>query len=116
MIIAIAVTFAVALSLFVSVSVIPMFSKQLFALSRRKQQAAHSRSYMGAIGIMIEKGVMALVHVTTRNWMTRGRDRAAVQHHFDLRRHFVDAENGVSAPGQSKPDYQYSDSAPRAFF
>ncbi len=35
--IAIAVTSAVGLSLFVSVSVIPMFSKQLFMLARRKQ-------------------------------------------------------------------------------
>jgi HAE1 family hydrophobic/amphiphilic exporter-1 len=41
--IAIAVTFAVALSLFVSVSVIPMFAKQLFSLSGRKQESQRSR-------------------------------------------------------------------------
>jgi HAE1 family hydrophobic/amphiphilic exporter-1 len=69
--IAIAVTFAVALSLFVSVSVIPMFSRQFFALSRRKQRAAKSKSYLGAVGIMIEKGIMTLVHRVTKNWMTR---------------------------------------------
>jgi len=69
--IAIAVTFAVALSLFVSVSVIPMFSKQLFTLSQRKQQTVKSKSYLGASGMLIEKGIMSLVHVVTRNWITR---------------------------------------------
>jgi len=69
--IAIAVTSAVGLSLFVSVSVIPMLSRRLFALSRRRQPAGKSKSYLGAIGILIEKGIMWLVELVTRNWMTR---------------------------------------------
>ena len=69
--IAIAVTFAVALSLFASVSVIPMLSKQFFALSRRKQRGPKAKSYLGAVGLKIEKGIMALVRRVTRNWMTR---------------------------------------------
>ena len=71
--IAIAVTSAVGLSLFVSVSVIPMFSKRLFSLSRRKQKqrSGKSKSFLGSIGILIEKSIMWLVRIATRNWMTR---------------------------------------------
>ena len=69
--IAIAVTFAVALSLFVSVSVIPMFAKQLFSLAGRQQRSKGSKSLLGAIGIQIEKGMMGLVKVATKNWITR---------------------------------------------
>ena len=69
--IAIAVTFAVTLSLFVSVSVIPMFSKQLFTLSKRKQRAVSSKSWLGLSGSLIENGIMRLVKLATRNWFTR---------------------------------------------
>jgi HAE1 family hydrophobic/amphiphilic exporter-1 len=69
--IAIAVTFAVALSLFVSVSVIPMLAKQLFSFAGRQQRPEGSKSLLGAIGIQIEKGMMGLVKVATKNWITR---------------------------------------------
>jgi len=69
--IAIAVTFAVALSLFVSVSVIPMFAKQLFSLSRRKQASRRSKSPLGTIGGWLESGIMWLVKGVTINWFTR---------------------------------------------
>ena len=69
--IAIAVTAAVALSLFVSVSVIPMFSKQLFKLIGRKQRSPKSKSPLGSLGNLIQKGIMWLVKLATRNWMTR---------------------------------------------
>ena len=69
--IAIAVTSAVGLSLFVSVSVIPMFSKQLFSLSRRKQHAGQSKSVLGSGGRLVEKGVMWLVGLVTKNWLSR---------------------------------------------
>ena len=70
--IAIAVTFAVALSLFVSVSVIPMLSRQLFALSRPMQnKGVKSRSYLGDAGKLLEKAIMKLVHLVTRNRLTQ---------------------------------------------
>ncbi len=69
--IAIAVTFAVALSLFVSVSVIPMLAKQLFKLAGRRQESRRSKSVLGTIGRWLEKGIMALVRFVTRNWFTR---------------------------------------------
>ncbi len=69
--IAIAVTFAVALSLFVSVSVIPMFSKQIFKIAGRKQESRRSKSLLGTIGGWIESGIMWLVKLVTINWFTR---------------------------------------------
>jgi HAE1 family hydrophobic/amphiphilic exporter-1 len=69
--IAIAVTSAVGLSLFVSVSVIPMFSKQLFAFRQRKQRSAKSKSFLGSGGLRVEQGIMWLVRLVTKNWMTR---------------------------------------------
>ncbi|MGD9262676.1 MAG: efflux RND transporter permease subunit, partial [Desulfobacterales bacterium] len=69
--IAIAVTFAVALSLFVSVSVIPMLSKQLFSLTVRKTSSTGSRSVLGRIGGWIESAVMWLVKVVTGHWAMR---------------------------------------------
>jgi len=69
--IAIAVTFAVALSLFASVSVIPMLAKQLFNLAGRKAESRRSRSWLGTVGGWFEKGIMGLVKLVTRNWFTR---------------------------------------------
>jgi HAE1 family hydrophobic/amphiphilic exporter-1 len=69
--IAIAVTSAVGLSLFVSVSVIPMFSKQLFMLARRKQTSRPAKSFLGSVGTLIQNGMMWLVKLATGNWMTR---------------------------------------------
>ncbi|MEE4263292.1 MAG: efflux RND transporter permease subunit, partial [Desulfobacteraceae bacterium] len=69
--IAIAVTSAVGLSLFVSVSVIPMFSKQLFSFRQRKQRPVKSKSFMGSGGLLVEQGIMRLVRLVTKNWMTR---------------------------------------------
>jgi len=69
--IAIAVTFAVALSLFVSVSVIPMFSRQLFELAGSKD-SCQTRIQVGSnMGTRIVDGIMALVKMVTRNWMTQ---------------------------------------------
>jgi len=69
--IAIAVTSALALSLFVSVSVIPMFSKHLFKLTGHKQRSPKSKSPVGSFGNLMQKGIMWLVKLATRNWMTR---------------------------------------------
>ena len=69
--IAIAVTFAVALSLFASVSVIPMLAKQLFKFAGRKPESRRSRSWLGTVGGWFEKGIMGLVKLVTRNWFTR---------------------------------------------
>jgi len=69
--IAIAVTFAVALSLFVSVSVIPMLAKHLFKIVGRRQESRRSKSWLGIIGRWFEKSIMWLVRLVTRNWLTR---------------------------------------------
>lgn len=69
--IAIAVTSSVALSLFVSVSVIPMFSKQFFELTGRKQRSPKKKSPLGSFGNLIQKGIMWLVKLATRNWISR---------------------------------------------
>ena len=69
--IAIAVTFAVGLSLFVSVSVIPMFSRQLFELTG-SEDSCQTRIQVGSnIGTRLVNGIMALVKMATQNWMTQ---------------------------------------------
>lgn len=67
--IAIAVTCAVSLSLFVSISVIPMLSKFLFGLSGRRARP-QGRMLAGLGGTLVE-GIMALVRFATKNWGTR---------------------------------------------
>jgi HAE1 family hydrophobic/amphiphilic exporter-1 len=69
--IAIAVTFAVALSLFVSVSVIPMLSKQLFGLAKRKDTAGKSKKSAAVSGGRLVNVIMTLVKLATRNWTTQ---------------------------------------------
>jgi HAE1 family hydrophobic/amphiphilic exporter-1 len=69
--IAIAVTFAVGLSLFVSVSVIPMFSGRLFELTGSKDTCQTRTRFGGDIGTRLVDGIMALVKEVTRNWITR---------------------------------------------
>jgi HAE1 family hydrophobic/amphiphilic exporter-1 len=69
--IAIAVTCAVALSLFVSVSVIPMFSSKLYGLMKLKQKRRKSFSIFGTLGNWIANAMMALVKLATVKWWTR---------------------------------------------
>ena len=69
--IAIAVTFAVGLSLFVSVSVIPMFSGRLFQLTGSKDSCQPSTQTGGGRGSRIVNAIMALVKGVTHNWKTR---------------------------------------------
>ena len=69
--IAIAVTCAVGLSLFVSVSVIPMFSRRLFELTGNKDSCQTDIQVGRDIGTRLVNGIMAMVKVATRNWMTR---------------------------------------------
>ncbi|MGD9236532.1 MAG: efflux RND transporter permease subunit, partial [Desulfobacterales bacterium] len=69
--IAIAVTFAVSLSLFVSVSVIPMFSRRLFELSGNKDSCQTDVQAGSHIGARLVDGMMALVKGATHNWITR---------------------------------------------
>ncbi|HDY71926.1 MAG TPA: efflux RND transporter permease subunit, partial [Nitrospirae bacterium] len=66
--IAIAVSCSVVLSLFVSVSVIPMFSKQLFSISRKK---AFQGKTLVRIGGRLSGMMMSLVRLAIRNWVTR---------------------------------------------
>jgi HAE1 family hydrophobic/amphiphilic exporter-1 len=67
--IAIAVTCAIILSLFVSISVIPMFSNKLFGL--RKNQRPSKRSLLAAIGSFLANMIMSMVGLATKNWKTR---------------------------------------------
>ncbi|UCE51113.1 MAG: efflux RND transporter permease subunit, partial [Desulfobacterales bacterium] len=69
--IAIAVTFAVAISLFVSVSVIPMFSRKLFALTQLRQARKKSKSVLGSLGNLFTRFIMWLVKMVTKNWLTQ---------------------------------------------
>jgi len=67
--IAIAVTCAIILSLFVAVSVIPMFSNRLFSL--RKNQNTFKGNRPTGIGFSLIDTIMGLVGLATRNWITR---------------------------------------------
>ena len=67
--IAIAVTCAVTLSLFVSMSVIPMFSEKIFGLLGNK--AAQKRSLITGLGQKLIEAIMKLVTAATLNWKSR---------------------------------------------
>ncbi|MGD9319948.1 MAG: efflux RND transporter permease subunit [Desulfobacteraceae bacterium] len=67
--IAIAVTCAVTLSLFVSVTVIPMFSRVFFRLSNRKVKTG--KGLLVRLGSGLQTGIMKLVGLAIRNWGTR---------------------------------------------
>jgi HAE1 family hydrophobic/amphiphilic exporter-1 len=67
--IAIAVTCAIILSLFIAVLVIPMFANRLFRL--RKKQKSFKGNRLTGIGFSLIDAIMALVGLATRNWITR---------------------------------------------
>ncbi len=69
--IAIAVTFAVGLSLFVSVSVIPMFARQLYGFTRKPKKSRLQTKISSAGGARLIDGLMSLVKWVTHNWVTR---------------------------------------------
>jgi HAE1 family hydrophobic/amphiphilic exporter-1 len=69
--IAIAVTFAVGLSLFVSVSVIPTFSRRLFELTGSKDSCQTNIQVGSHIGARLVNGIMSLVKKVTHNWKTQ---------------------------------------------
>ncbi|MCP3677965.1 MAG: efflux RND transporter permease subunit [Deltaproteobacteria bacterium] len=73
--IAISVTCAITLSLIVSVTVIPMLSKQLFGFSKRKAASQGSQDGNGNIitraGEKIVAIIMGLVRTVLRSWETR---------------------------------------------
>ncbi len=69
--IAIAVTCAIILSLFVSISVIPMFSNKLFGI--RKNQSPAKPGHLAALGSFLAHKIMGLVGSATRNWITAPR-------------------------------------------
>jgi HAE1 family hydrophobic/amphiphilic exporter-1 len=68
--IAIAVSCAVSLSLFVSVSVIPMFSKKLFSLIGRRKVRNSETSITRFGNRMVDK-IMKVVSLAISSWMTR---------------------------------------------
>jgi HAE1 family hydrophobic/amphiphilic exporter-1 len=48
-----------------------MFARKLFGWSRRKQHPGKSKSLLGSGGFLAEKGIMGLVQLVTKNWITR---------------------------------------------
>jgi HAE1 family hydrophobic/amphiphilic exporter-1 len=67
--IAIAVVTAVTLSLFVSVSVIPMFSNKFFSAWTSKKE--HGKSILVSSGNWLSEQIIRLVALAIRNWKTR---------------------------------------------
>lgn len=66
--IAIAVTCAIILSLFISITVIPMLARQFYGMSRRKKVRNGPPK---GLGHLLNSGIMALVNLATANWFTR---------------------------------------------
>ncbi len=69
--IAIAITFAIGLSLIVSVLVIPMLSRQLFRLIRQDATSERIRRSIGAVGEAVGVAIMAGVRAATRSTASR---------------------------------------------
>src|SRR3990170_3783076 len=71
--IAIAVTFSVTLSLFVSIFVIPMLSKQLFTLAGKRGAAQKNlkRNLLTGLGERLVNGMMRLVNLTIKTKTNR---------------------------------------------
>ncbi len=67
--IAIAVTCAVVLSLFVSISVIPAYAHKLFALT--KQDSGNKKGGIAPLGLSLVNAIMTLVEWSLKNWLTR---------------------------------------------
>ncbi|MBI9110886.1 efflux RND transporter permease subunit [Maridesulfovibrio ferrireducens] len=67
--IAIAVTCAISLSLFVSISVIPMLAKQFYTLSGKEKKIRNN--ILTRFGGKCSNGIMSLLELSIRNWMTR---------------------------------------------
>jgi HAE1 family hydrophobic/amphiphilic exporter-1 len=67
--IAIAVTSAVSLSLFVSISVIPMFSRQLFNIAKKRDILRGG--FLTRAGGRIIELIMRMVSASIKNWKTR---------------------------------------------
>lgn len=67
--IAIAITFATVISLFVSISVIPMLAERLFRLSGDKKKERFV--FLGNIGSRLENAMMHVVHMAMKNTFTR---------------------------------------------
>lgn len=68
--IAIAVVAAISLSLFVSISVIPMFSQQVFMLTKRKKLKIRE-NVLTRLGRGIADGIVGLASLAIANWATR---------------------------------------------
>ncbi|NDV25064.1 efflux RND transporter permease subunit [Desulfovibrio sp. JC010] len=67
--IAIAVTCAISLSLFVSISVIPMLAKQFYSFSKRKKKV--KKNVLTGIGAKFSDAIMGVLSLAIRNWATR---------------------------------------------
>jgi HAE1 family hydrophobic/amphiphilic exporter-1 len=69
--IAIAITFAIMISLVVSVSVIPTMSHLLYCRQARKKKGGEKLGAVGKAGLAVADRLMALSRLSIRNWMSR---------------------------------------------
>ncbi len=69
--IAIAVVFSITLSLFVSMSVIPMFSASLFRKAGNKDKGERKESLIARVGNFLSGIMMRGVSLSIKNWATR---------------------------------------------
>ncbi|MDX9702902.1 MAG: efflux RND transporter permease subunit [Candidatus Auribacterota bacterium] len=69
--IAIAITFSILLSLFVSVSVIPTITEKLFRLSEKKRKESKSNNESGVKPNIAVRLIMFFSRLSLRNWITR---------------------------------------------
>jgi len=69
--ISIAITCAITLSLFVSLSVIPMLANQFFSLSRKSKERRRFLPFIDSVGRGISAAIMGVLGVTLRNAFTR---------------------------------------------
>ncbi len=67
--IAIAVTCAISLSLFVSISVIPMLAKQFYSLSGKDKKVRNN--VLTRLGTKCSNWIMSVLELSIRNWVTR---------------------------------------------
>ncbi len=68
--IAIAVTCAISLSLFVSISVIPMLARQFYGISRRNKSEPKV-NFLTRFGSKVADKLMAVLNLALKNWATR---------------------------------------------
>ena len=109
--IAIAISFAIIISLIVSVSAIPSITHQFYRWRNRKKKANKDR--VGRAGASVAGVLVSLSALSIRNWKNTPSDRGHADDDRHCRGFPVEAQGGISSPGQPQPGSQYHDSTAR---